>query len=111
MPEETKIAELLEKNNALLEKLVDFEKKRQHGERNARIMQAIVIILPYILIAVAVFLMWQWMAHYMDLMNNNINALKSNFDALREFLQKLVPDFGAIGDKLQETWNEVSFWN
>ena len=111
MPEEQKIIQLLEENNLYLKAILELQKKKHRSERNAKILQLAAILLPYVLLTIAGYFVWQWMAHYLDIMNNNINALKSNFDALRDFLQKLIPDFSSIGGKLQESWNDIKIWN
>jgi hypothetical protein len=111
MTEENRIIALLEENGRYLKEILEIQKKRQRSSRNEKILHVVSTLLPFILIAIAGWFAWTWINHYMEIMNNNINALKSNFDLLREFLQKLVPDFGAIGDKLQQTWQSVKFWN
>jgi len=111
MNEEKSITGLLEENGRYLKEILDILKKRQHSERNDKIIHVLTTLLPFIAIAIAGFFAWQWTNHYMEIMNENINALKSNFDLLRDFLQKLIPDFSAIGDKLKETWQTVTFWN
>jgi hypothetical protein len=110
MPDAQKIIQLLEENNSYLKSILELQRKKLRDERNTKILQITVTILPYLALTIAGYIAWQWIAHYMDIMNNNIHALKSNFDTMRDFLQKIIPDFSSISGKIHETWNGIKIW-
>jgi hypothetical protein len=110
MPDEKLIA-LLQENNTYLKQLLELQKKEHFSRVTSQVLNVLATLLPFILIMVAGWFAWQTINHYLDVMNNNINTLKTNFDALRDFFQRLIPDFSGIGNKLQDTWETVQFWN
>ncbi len=111
MPEENKIITLLEENNGYLKELLHLQKNEHRSRLIAQIINFLATILPFVLILIIGYFAWQAINHYLEILNNNINTLKTNFDALRDFFQKLIPDFSSISSKLNETWQTVQFWN
>ena len=109
--QDEKLITILEENNRYLKELLDLQKKEHRSKAAAQVLHVLTTLLPFILIMIAGWYAWQTINHYLDVLNNNINTLKTNFDALRDFFQKLIPDFGAIGAKLNNTWENVQFWN
>lgn len=111
MADDNQIISLLRENNSYLKQLLDLQKKEHRSKVTAQVLHVMTTLLPFILILIAGWYAWQTINHYLDVLNNNINTLKANFDALRDFFQKLIPDFGAISGKLKDTWETVQFWN
>ena len=109
--QDEKLITLLEENNGYLKQILLLQQKEHRTKVLDRTINILTTLLPFILILVAGWFAWQEINHYLDILNSNINTLKSNFDALRDFFQKLIPDFGAIGSKLNDTWESVQFWN
>lgn len=109
--QDEKLITLLEENNGYLKELLTLQKKDHRSKVIDRTINILTTLLPFILILIAGWFAWQAINHYLDILNNNINTLKANFDALRDFFQKLIPDFSAIGTKLNDTWESVQFWN
>lgn len=108
-PVEPSIIVLLQKNNEYLEKLLQIKQKEQ---RHATIFQTInifITLLPWIMTLILGFFVWQNITHYLEILNGNLNVLKSNYDALHGALEKITPDFSGIVPKLKETWQELPF--
>ncbi len=84
------IKELLEKNNALLEELVKFQRKEHRAQTWRWVLQLLIQLLPFIIL---VLLGW-WM---FNLINDNIHALQANVDALKE--------------GFANAWDNVTFWD
>lgn len=110
MSENERIIALLEKQNGYLQTMAEIMRKEHREAKTARIVHALLIIIPAIAIFVLGYYLWTGVTHYLDVMNNNVNALKSNFDAMTSFFAKLVPDFSKIGPSLQQTWQDIQFW-
>ncbi len=102
-PNEQIIA-LLEKNNRLLEKLLKLQLKEHRAQTWRTVFHVFMSLLPFIIIAALGY-------YVFTLINSNIQALQSNVEALKEFMVGLVPDFSGVGDKLNEVWQDVTFWN
>jgi ATP-dependent Zn protease len=98
------ILALLEKNNQLLEKIVKMQEKEHRAQKWRSVIHIFMTLLPF-LIAIGI-------TYYLfTLVNNNIQAVVANIDALKEFMVGLVPDFSGVGDKLNDVWNDVTSWN
>jgi hypothetical protein len=110
MTENEKIIALLEKQNGYLQTVADILRKEHREARTARIVHALMIIIPTVAVFVLGYYAWTAISHYLDVLNNNVNALKSNFDAMTEFFSKLIPDFSKIGPQLEQTWQDIQFW-
>ncbi len=110
MTENEKIIALLEKQNGYLQTVADIIRKEHREARTARIVHALMIIIPTVAVFVLGYYAWTAVSHYLDVLNNNVNALKSNFDAMTEFFSKLIPDFSKIGPQLEQTWQDIQFW-
>jgi len=108
--ENEKIIALLQEQNSYLKTMADTLRKEHREARIGRIVHALLIIIPAIAIVILGYYLWVGIMHYLDIMNNNINALKSNFDAMTTFFSKLIPDFGKIGSGLEQTWQDIQFW-
>ncbi len=111
MAENEKIMELLEKQNNYLQTIAEILRKEHREAKIGRIIHALLVIIPSIVIVILGYYLWTGITHYLDVMNSNINALKSNFDALTGFFSKLVPDFSKIGSQLDQTWQNIQSWN
>lgn len=110
MNENEKIIELLEKQNGYLQTMAGILHKEHHEAQIGRIIHALLIIIPSIVIIILGYYLWTGISHYLDVLNSNVNTLKSNFDALTTFISKLIPDFSKIGPQLQQTWQDIQFW-
>ncbi|MFC1809995.1 hypothetical protein ACFLZH_00690 [Patescibacteria group bacterium] len=84
------IIELLEKNNKLLAELVKYQRKEHHAQTWRWILQLLIQLLPFIIL---VLLGW-WV---FNLINENIQALQANVDALKE--------------GFANAWDNVTFWD
>jgi FtsZ-binding cell division protein ZapB len=84
------IKELLEKNNELLEELVKFQRKEHRAQTWRWVLQTLIQLLPFIILA----LLGWWM---FNLINENIQALQANVDALKE--------------GFANAWDNVTFWD
>jgi len=109
--QDEKLITLLEENNSYLKELLDLQKKEHRSKTAGQVIHVLTTLLPFILILIAGWYAWVAINHYLDILNNNINTLKANFDALRDFFQKLIPDFSAISSQMKNTWENVQFWN
>ena len=105
-----KIITLLEESNFYLKKLWDLKHKEHREVVIGRVFHIVVALLPWIAVVLLGYFVWQGIMHYLDVLNNNVNTLKSNFDALFEFFKKIIPDFSKFGDTLKQTWQNVQFW-
>lgn len=101
---EEKLIELLEKNNQLLEKMLHMQLKEHRAQTWRTVFHVFINLLPFILLAVLGYYLF-------SLVNDNIHALQSNIEALKEFMVGLVPDFSGVGEKLNDVWQDVSFWD
>ena|SRR5579883_2390564 len=110
MTENEKIIELLEKQNNYLEKISTLVLKEHREAQIGRIIHAFLIIIPAVVILVLGYYLWTSITHYLDIVNNNVNALKSNFDAMTTAFSKFIPDFSKIGSTLQQAWQNLSNW-
>lgn len=84
------IIELLEKNNKLLEELVKYQRKEHRAQTWRWVLQLLIQLLPFIIL---VLLGW-WV---FNLINENIQALQANVDALKE--------------GFANAWDNVTFWD
>lgn len=105
------LVELLKKNNELLEKMLKIQKKDHRAQTWRTALHVFFNLLPFIIVA---FLVW----YLFSLVNENIQALKGNIDALKDFILGFVPDFSGMGEQLNNTWNDVgnsiqdlTFWD
>jgi hypothetical protein len=111
MPEtQTEVVALLRENNDLLRQLLHLKKVEHRDAIIQSVLHILVSLLPFIALAVLGYFAWIEINHYLEILNSNINALKANFDALREFFAKLIPDFSGISSQLNNTWQSVQFW-
>lgn len=110
MTENEKIIALLETQNSYLQSMSDIMHREHREAALARILHSLLIILPTVGIIIAGYFLWSSVNHYLEVMNNNINTLKSNFDAMASFVEKLIPDFGKISSELNQTWQNIQFW-
>lgn len=107
--QENTIALLQEQNN-LLRQLLELQKKEARQAALGHVLHTLLTLIPFAVILVLGFMIWQSIQHYLDALNNNINILKSNFDAIFGFFQKVIPDFSKITPELQQTWENIQFW-
>ena len=77
---------LLKKNNELLEQILKIQKKEHRAQTWRTVLSIFIQLLPFIIIIVVVYYLF-------TLIQQNIQALQSNVDALKEFMVGLVPDF------------------
>lgn len=101
---QTEIISLLQKNNELLQELLKMHKKEQRAQTRRTIFHVIINLLPFIIVMAVVYYLF-------SLISENIQALQSNIEMLKEFMIGLVPDFSGVGEKLNAVWQDVSFWN
>lgn len=87
---DAKIVELLEKNNKLLEELIKYQRKEHRAQTWRWILQTIIHLLPFILL----FILGWWV---FDIINANIQAVQANVDALKE--------------GFANAWDGVTFWD
>lgn len=104
------IIELLKENNHYLKQLFKLQRKEHREAVIAKVFHIILNMIPWIVVLVLGYFVWQTVMHYLDALNNNINTLKGNFDALSTFIQKITPDFSSIVPKLKSTWENIQFW-
>ena len=98
------IIELLKKNNQLLEEILHLQKKEHRAQTWRTVFHVFINLLPFIILALA-----GW--YIFDMINQNIQALQTNVNALKEFVVGIVPDFSGVGEKLNNVWQDVSFWD
>lgn len=98
------IIELLKKNNQLLEEILHLQKKEHRAQTWRTVFHVFINLLPFIILALA-----GW--YIFDVINQNIQALQTNVNALKEFVVGIVPDFSGVGEKLNNVWQDVSFWD
>lgn len=98
------IVDLLKKNNELLEELLKMKKKEQRAEIRKTIFHVIINLLPFLIVIGVVYYLF-------SLVNQNIQALQSNINMLKEFMVGLVPDFSGVGEKLNDVWQDINFLN
>jgi prefoldin subunit 5 len=79
------IKELLEKNNKLLEELVKYQRKEHHAQTWRWVLQTFIQLLPFILLAL---LGW----YVFNLIMENIQALQDNIDALKQGFANVIDD-------------------
>ena len=108
--EAQEIIELLKENNHYLKQLFELKRKEHRQAIIGKIIHVILTMIPWIAVLVIGYFVWHTIMHYLDALNNNINALKGNFDAMANFIQKITPDFSSIVPKLQNTWENIQFW-
>lgn len=101
---QNEITELLKKNNELLELLLKMKKKEHRAETWRSVFHIIINLLPFILILAVVYYLF-------TLINENIQAMQANINALKDFMIGLVPDFSGVGEKLNDVWQDVNFWD
>ena len=105
MPEEeNEIITLLKKNNELLGQLLKMKQKERRAQTWRSVFHLLINLLPFLLILAVVYYLF-------TLINENIQAMQANINALRDFMLGLVPDFSGVGDRLNEVWQDVNFWN
>lgn len=109
--ENSQIAKLLEQNNSLLQELVHIKKKETKTAKRDKIINIVLTLLPYILILIVGYYLWSIIMSYLDSLNQNINALKSGYDSLTQAIGKFIPDMSAISGQLEQTWQDIQFWN
>lgn len=110
MDENQKIIALLEAQNGYLKTMADTLRKEHREAKIGRVVHALLILIPAIVILILGYYLWTGVTHYLDVLNNNVNALKSNFDSMTTFFSKLIPDFSKIGPQLEQTWQDIQFW-
>jgi len=110
MTENDQVIALLEEQNSYLKAIKDIVQKEHRQAKIGRVVHALLIIIPAVVILVLGYYVWLGVTHYLDALNGNINALKSNFDAMTTFFQKLIPDFNKMGSQLDQTWQNIQFW-
>jgi len=110
MAENDKVIALLEAQNSYLKTMTEIMRKEHHAAQIGRIVHAALIIIAAGIILGLGYYLWMGVSHYLDVMNNNINALKANFDSMSTFIQKLIPDFSKIGSQLDQTWQTIQNW-
>lgn len=98
------LVELLKKNNDLLEQMLKLQKKEHRAQTWRTVFHVIITLLPFILLALI-----GW--YVFDLINQNIQALQGNVNALKDFIVGIVPDFSGVGDTLNNVWQDVSELN
>ncbi|MBA4336706.1 hypothetical protein C0416_02935 [bacterium] len=98
------LVELLRENNKLLAELVMYQRKEERAQKWHLFFQIFFHLLPFIIIA----LLGWWV---FNLINSNIQALQGNVNALKDFVVGIVPDFSGVGDKLNSVWQDVTFWD
>lgn len=101
---QNEIVELLKKNNELLECLLKMKKKEQRAQTWRTVFHVTVSLLPFIIVVFIVYYLFR-------LVNENIQAVQSNVETLRDFMMGLIPDFSGVGEKLEGVWQEIRFWN
>jgi len=98
------LVELLRENNKLLAELVMYQRKEERSKKWHLAIQIFFHLLPFIILAL---LGW----YIFNLINQNIQALQGNVNALKDFIIGIVPDFSGVGDKLNSVWQDVTFWD
>ncbi len=79
------IKELLEKNNKLLEELLKYQRKEHHAQTRRWVLQTFIQLLPFILL-----LLLGW--YVFNLIMENIQALQDNIDALKQGFNNIIDD-------------------
>ncbi len=102
--QDQELIELLKRNNQLLEEILKLEKKEQRAQKWRTFFHILINLLPFIILAII-----GW--YIFNLINQNIQALQGNINALKDFITRLVPDFSGVGDRLNSTWQNVTFWD
>jgi len=102
--QDQELIELLKRNNQLLEEILKLEKKEQRVQKWRTFFHILINLLPFIILAII-----GW--YIFNLINQNIQALQGNINALKDFITGLVPDFSGVGDRLNSTWQNVTFWD
>ena len=108
--ESQEIIALLKENNLYLKNLWELKKKEHRSAVISHVFHLILAILPWVVVLILGYFIWQTIMHYLDALNQNVNVLKSNFDAIYGFLKKLIPDFSKIDSQLQQVWQKIQFW-
>ena len=103
------LVELLQKNNEYLQKLLQLKQKEHRQQIIFQTIHIFITLIPWIATLILAYLMWQTILHYFEIVNNNLNVLKSNFDTLHTFIQKITPDFSGVIPKIKETWQNLPF--
>jgi hypothetical protein len=103
-----KIIAILEEQNQLLKILVEHQQKADKIANLKMIYSIISSALPFIIILIVGYYLYQILFDYINTLNNNVNTLKEGFLGMQSFLGKLVPDFNAIGEKIQTTWQSTN---
>ena len=98
------LIELLKKNNELLEQILKLQKKEHRAQTWRTVFHVAINLLPFILLAIV-----GW--YIFDLINQNIQALQNNINALRDFITGIIPDFSGVGDTLNDAWQNVKSIN
>lgn len=98
------LIELLKKNNDLLEQMLKMQKKEQRAQKWRIAFHVFMNLLPFIILALI-----GW--YIFNLINQNIQALQGNVEALKDFIVGWVPDFSGVGDTLNGVWQDVSSIN
>jgi hypothetical protein len=91
-----RLISLMESNNELLQKIYKSMHKEERRHTIALIYHTFLTI-----IAVGTVLYITWILF--DMVNSNVTALKN-------FIEKITPDFGSLGSSLKEGWNDLKFW-
>lgn len=95
---------LLQKNNELLEKIFKLQRKEHRAQTWRTVLHVVMSLLPFIIAIIFVYYLF-------TLVNNNIQALKGNIDALKDFIINIVPDFSGVGEQLNSVWQDITFWD
>jgi len=87
----------INKNSDLLEKMYTLMRKDRKRDNWRMLYHTLMTIIP---LAIVLYITW----YLYDMVNSNV-------EALREFIEKVVPDFDEIGESLKDGWNDLKFWD
>ncbi len=107
LPKDPSLTELLQKNNEYLEKLVQMKQKELHTGMIFQGINVFILALPWIITLIVGFFVWQNLTQYFQVLNGNLNILKSNYETLHGYVEKITPDFSGIVPKLKQTWQDL----
>jgi len=98
------LIELLKENNDLLKQMLKLQKKEHRAQTWRTVFHVAINLLPFIILTII-----GW--YIFDLINQNIQALQGNINALKDFIVGIVPDFSGVGNTLNGVWQDVSELN
>ena len=102
--ENQELLDQLKKNNELLEKIYSIQLKEHRAQVWRGRIHLAIQVLPFIILALVVWYLFR-------VISANVAALQTNVEALKEFVVGIVPDFSGVGEKLNDVWQDVSFWD